>query len=86
LHIPENSLHANIAEFREQDAKEMLAINEALNKFNLNENPNDIGSSDNKRSIVEENQSSRIEENKKSRIVAENETNVDKKNINSNNK
>lgn len=77
LHIPENSLHANIAEFREQDAKEMLAINEALNKFNLDENPNDIGSSDNKRSIVEENQSSISEENKKSRIVAENETNVD---------
>lgn len=77
LHIPENSLHANIAEFREQDAKEMLAINEALNKFNLDENPNDIGSSDNKRSIVEENQSSLSEENKKYRIVAENETNVD---------
>jgi len=27
----------------------MLAINEALNKFSLDENPNDIGSSDNKR-------------------------------------
>lgn len=75
--FPENSLHANIAEFREQDAKEMLAINEALNKFYLNENPNDIGSSDNKRSTVEEDQLSVSEENKKSRIVAENETNVD---------
>jgi len=57
----------------------MTAINEALNKFNLNENPNDIGSSDNKRSIVEEDQFTASEENKKSRIVAENETNVDKK-------
>ena len=77
--LPENSLHSHIAEFREQDAKEMTAINEALNKFNLNENPNDIGSSDNKRSIVEEDQFTASEENKKSRIVAENETNVDKK-------
>jgi hypothetical protein len=83
--LPENSLHANIAEFREQDAKEMIAINEALNKFNLNENPDDIGSSDNKRSIVEEDQTSTIEENKKSKIVAENEINVTK-NVNSNNK
>jgi hypothetical protein len=60
--LPENSLHSNIAEFREQDAKEMLAINEALNKFNLRadeaaENLNDIGSkdpivtTDNKRSM-----------------------------------
>jgi len=75
--LPENSLHANIAEFREQDAKEMIAINEALNKFNLNENPDDIGSSDNKRSIVEEDQTSTNVvslENKKSKIVAENET------------
>ena len=55
--LPEDSLHSIIAESREQDAKEMMAINEALNKFNLNEN--DIGgasSSDataqaNKRSI-----------------------------------
>jgi hypothetical protein len=93
--LPENSLHSNIAEFREQDAKEMLAINEALNKFNLNENPNDIGSNptgtENKRSIVEEDQTSASvasHENKKSRIVAENETNVDNvtKNVNSNNK
>lgn len=82
--LPENSLHSNIAEFREQDAKEMLAINEALNKFNLNENPNDISSNptgtENKRSIVEEDQTSASvasHENKKSRIVAENETNVD---------
>lgn len=35
LYLPENSLHANIAEFREQDIKEMLAINEALAKFDL---------------------------------------------------
>jgi hypothetical protein len=88
--LPENSLHSTIAESREQDAKEMLAINEALNKIYLNENPNDIGSSDNKRSIVEDNQSSiASEENKKPRIVVENETNVDNitnKNVNSNNR
>ena len=88
--LPENSLHSTIAESREQDAKEMMAINEALNKFNLNENPNDIGSSDNKRSIVEEDSSSTTsEESKKYKIVAENETNVDNvtnKNVNSNNK
>lgn len=35
--LPEDSLHSIIAESREQDAKEMMAINEALNKFNLNE-------------------------------------------------
>lgn len=84
--LPENSLHSIIAESREQDTKEMLAINEALNKFNLDENPNDIGSSDNKRSIVEESTAS--EENKKSKIVTENETsdNVTNENVNSNNK
>jgi len=84
--LPENSLHSIIAESREQDAKEMLAINEALNKFNLDENPNDIGSSDNKRSIIEESTAS--EENKKSKIVAENETsnNVTNENVNSDNK
>ena len=54
--LPEDSLHSIIAESREQDAKEMMAINEALNKFNLNDatQSNDIGSSaatDNKRSI-----------------------------------
>lgn len=84
--LPENSLHSIIAESREQDAKEMLAINEALNKFSLNENPNDIGSSDNKRSIVEDDQSSSAnEENKKSKIVVDSETNVDNitnKNVN----
>jgi hypothetical protein len=87
--LPDNSLHSTIAESREQDAKEMLAINEALNKFYLNENPNDIGSSDNKRSIVEDDQLSiASEENKKPRIVVENETNVDNitNKINSNNK
>nr|QVV23921.1 hypothetical protein [Trichoderma cornu-damae] len=88
--LPENSLHSIIAESRERDAKEIIAINEALNKFHLNENPNDIGSSDNKRSIVEKDQSSTIsEENKKSRIVAESETNVDNitnQNVNSNKK
>lgn len=87
--LPENSLHSTIAESREQDAKEMMAINEALNKFNLNENPNDIGSSDNKRSLVEEDSSSTTsEESKKYKIVAGNETNVDNvtnKNVNSNN-
>jgi hypothetical protein len=76
--LPENSLHSIIAESREQDAKEMLAINEALNKFSLDENPNDIGSSDNKRSIVEDDQlSSANEENKKSKIVVDSETNMD---------
>jgi hypothetical protein len=56
----------------------MLAINEALNKFSLDENPNDIGSSDNKRSIVEDDQlSSANEENKKSKIVVDSETNMD---------
>lgn len=87
--LPENSLHSIIAESREQDAKEMLAINEALNKFSLDENPNDIGSSDNKRSIVEDDQLSNAnEENKKSKIVVDSETNMDNitnKNINSNN-
>jgi len=87
--LPENSLHSIIAESREQDAKEMLAINEALNKFSLDENPNDIGSSDNKRSIVEDDQlSSANEENKKSKIVVDSETNADNitnKNVNSNN-
>jgi hypothetical protein len=87
--LPENSLHSIIAESREQDAKEMLAINEALNKFSLDENPNDIGSSDNKRSIVEDDQlSSANEENKKSKIVVDSETNMDNitnKNVNSNN-
>jgi hypothetical protein len=67
----------------------MLAINEALNKFSLDENPNDIGSSDNKRSIVEDDQlSSANEENKKSKIVVDSETNADNitnKNVNSNN-
>jgi hypothetical protein len=87
--LPENSLHSIIAESREQDAKEMLAINEALNKFSLDENPNDIGSSDNKRSIVEDDQlSSANEENKKSKIVVDSETNADNitnKNVNSSN-
>lgn len=95
--LPENSLHSTIAESREQDAKEMMAINEALNKFNLNENPNDIGgasSSDNKRSIdamLEDSSASNTttsEESKKYKIVAGNETNVDNvtnKNVNSNN-
>jgi hypothetical protein len=67
----------------------MLAINEALNKFSLDENPNDIGSSDNKRSIVEDDQlSSANEENKKSKMVVDSETNADNitnKNVNSNN-
>jgi NADH-ubiquinone oxidoreductase chain 5 len=76
--LPENSLHSIIAESREQDAKEMMAINEALNKFNLDENSNDISSSDNKRSIAEEDQSFTASEgNKKSRIVTESETDVD---------
>lgn len=87
--LPENSLHSIIAESREQDAKEILAINEALNQFSLDENPNDIGSSDNKRSIVEDDQlSSANEENKKSKIVIDSETNMDNitnKNVNSNN-
>lgn len=81
--LPENSLHSIIAESREQDAKEMVAINKALNKFNLDENPNDIGLPNNKRSIVEEDPLfTANEENKKSRIVAEDETNVTNKNVN----
>jgi hypothetical protein len=80
--LPENSLHSIIAESREQDAKEMMAINEALNKFNLNEKSpegtNDIGSdeasqaTDNKRSIDAQ-ATEESTTNKKSRIRTESE-------------
>ncbi|KAH0533623.1 hypothetical protein FGG08_007625, partial [Glutinoglossum americanum] len=75
---------------REQDAKEMNALNEALNKFNLEENPNDVGSSDNKRSITEEDLLPPMgEENKKPKVVAEDETianNTTNKDVDSGNK
>ena len=86
--LPENSLHSTIAESREQDAKEMNALNEALNKFNLEVNPKDIGSSDNKRSTIEE----YLLENKKSKVAAaaaEDETkanNTTNKDVDSDNK
>ncbi len=84
--LPENSLHSIIAESREQDAKEMMAINEALNKFNLiaegseksPEGTNDIGSdeasqaTDNKRSIDAQ-ATEESTTNKKSRIRTESE-------------
>ena len=74
--------------FNEVQLEKLLTLR--LEHSDLNENPNDIGSSDNKRSIVEKDQSSTVSgENKKSRIVIESETNVDNitnKNVNSNNK
>jgi len=76
--LPENSLHSTIAESREHDVKEMNALSEALNKFNIEENPNDVGSSDNKRSTTEEDHSPfGAQENKKSKVVTEDETNAD---------
>lgn len=70
--LPENSLHSTIAESREQDAKEINALSEAFNKFNLEEK--DVGLSDNKRSTIEED----LPENKKSKVVAKDETKANK--------
>jgi len=70
--LPEENLHDRMPEFRETDAKELNALAEALNKHNLNESPEDIGSSENKRLNDEDNSS----ENKKSKIESDNNQSI----------
>lgn len=53
--LPEENLHSKMADFRRDDESVMKDIREKAEKVRLEESPNDVGSSANKRRIVEDN-------------------------------
>ena len=53
--LPEENLHSKMADFRRDDESVMKDLREKAEKVRLEESPNDVGSSANKRRIVEDN-------------------------------
>lgn len=51
--LPEDNLHERISEFRKDDEEEMKIIRDNLEKARLDDSPEDVGSSANKRELPE---------------------------------
>lgn len=52
--LPEENLHDKISEFRKDDEAEMKIIRDKMEKARLEDTPGDVGSSQNKRDLVQE--------------------------------